>query len=871
MNTRPRANLAQNGGNWISNWRTALAAVVFMVVVMTYCGSKLPESQSGGIPQNTIEESAAEVVTPTGSPSLQSVEETPVSVPTPLPPNATSEASNGDLVNAQDVDSEEVISKSFTSEKNREPYAPEAEFFALDPESELEKEIQVVEPWEDEDHFHVGILTEDGTIRVERPLIEDYNNIPDSYFYAFDIEIPPEPRDELIVESFDIRECVARGFVRNLSDKMFARDVVVTLESLDGADGATWHWPLTVMPGERAPFEIAIDWVPSRLPIDSPHFGTTNERISPWGYQEVRTLRREPAGNVLANVTYNLSTDVDVSRAFGNDFDRSEILERNRPSYLMIFDERLYELEEWGNWSRGPEHHLVSRESFEQAYPSVLVDSVDLDAIVSEFSMLQHSDLYYIPERVFPQHYDEILHIEVNNIRVFRAITESNRVLDVIESIPFKVEFDEDNDGTRRRIVVPHTSFINFDSGGIDPIFAIRTTPEIYAEITGMTETSAFSRRTSVQTWVGKADSMEPLSNRLRAVSRSDTNLEEHRGWSSGSCDRSGGLTKEDYEIIGSARADTFDVTLGYYGLFNDFQSYPGLAESILVDPFTVSADNGFVRGLIHNVSDRLFARDVTVRVVRANNVDTENSWAWPLTIQPGERAPFEIYIGGWEGSAPNSEFEFNVSATLSERVDISRSFRITHFAVGSVYEKEADARLEESSYWWGDYEGYITDNYFKIYQHVSRDIFMATYGHLLCELRPKDTQADDAHLRLRTEENCYDFETPAGFVDLYAYIDTPDSHPTLSAPIGYQAIDDLRAYVAIVDRNGVVSDVKKAVLFTTGYSSATRVQEYVAVDRIPVPNLLQPGGVRLLFTRPHYEDSWLEEGYSFQVWIGGV
>jgi len=712
----------------------------------------------------------------------------------------------------------------------------------------------------------------------EKPAYGILKNIPEDYRNLFDIVVPSIPKDKVVIESlvFDAQECVARGFIHNLSDSMFARNVLVALESLDGDKRATWHWPLSVMPGERAPFEIQIDWVAERLPTDDPNF---------WiGKNGIRSMLREPLGNITHSVTYDLSTDIDISRAFATSVDRSE-LERemegtNSPFSLWIFDERLYGLDDWEKYFRLPDYFLISRDSFNYVYPDSLLISDDLDSIASRFIPLIYSDLYYIPERVFPQYFNDEFYGEVNDIRVFQADIDSNRILDVRELIPFKVIVQENETALQRKIVATQLDFINFDSENFDAdiansIYILRSRNQaIYTEKSSTNGIPKYSSNQESQLWIGKAVWMESLWPTPAKMLPTADRTSEERGWITGSCDRSGGLTRENFEIVSGVRRDVFDVTFGYHGFFKEFQSFPEVAESIFVDTSTVAADDGFVRGLVHNASDHLFARDLTVRVSRDNVSNTETSWSWPLTLQPGERAPFEVFIGGWEGDLSSSEFTFKISTSLSERVDISRSFWIHDFGAGSVYAGEMEALLREgvqgNSY---DYESYVGDHIFTDdYRHITREAFEQTYGQVACFQSTNQSNPLTSPMSRALEESCHDEQLPFAYVDLYAQISIPDSHPTLSGPITTQVINDLQAYVAILDEDRIVKDVKEVALFTSGYSSETGEQEYISVDRIPTPNLTNPGGVRLLFTRPQFNrSSWWNGSYDYQVWIGGA
>ena len=104
---------------------------------------------------------------------------------------------------------------------------------------------------------------------------------------------------------------------------------------------------------------------------------------------------------------------------------------------------------------------------------------------------------------------------------------------------------------------------------------------------------------------------------------------------------------------------------LGTFGMFNrEFPLEERDEVVVLVD--TVSVSDGVIRGLVHNLSEVFYARDVIVEVDGL-------SWWWPLTLQPGERAPFEIT--GWDHNTNPIEAGLTVTANMSTTVDLSRSF----------------------------------------------------------------------------------------------------------------------------------------------------------------------------------------------------
>ena len=849
--------------DWISGSRRTAATVALIVLFSGGCDSERAEIGSDAELPSTVAEGSASVPLvsetmsdPKGdeqdsddvSPVLQANSknvERDLNEAKPLIVNENSSA-NGDLSAQNNLDSAKAGSALTPPDLGGEEHnekvvsSPSGKVTSSRDESIPEEELVL------DEEIHYGLLSD----------------IPKQYHHLFDIVVPSEPRNEVVVTSLGIRECVVRGYVHNLSDSMIARNVVVTLESLDGVDNATWQWPLSLMPGERAPFEVKVNWVPSRLPTNNPDL-----RLSSSG---MRNFWRDPMGNLLPSVTADLSKEVDLSRAFARNVDGSQDPSRNFELLSYTFDERLYGLEEWTSALKHTrDTSLMSREQFDLLYPKSLTVSDELDIVLEELSALHYSDWYYIPSEVFPTHFNADTHSTVTNIRIFYAVTLFDQILDVQELIPFQVIKQADGENGQGRIIVLDSSFVDFYSGQTVPKYVVKLRPEILTDVVGPNVMPQYYRHIGERIWVGKAESHGPQWDSATERIQPSSEEGERRGWPPGPCSRPGGLTGEDYDIKTSVWADVFDATFGYFGLFTNFQSFPEIDVNVFVDPFSVYAKDGYVRGLIHNVSDRLFVRDLSVNVQRKDSVVGPNTFVWPLTLQPGERAPFEVYIGGWEGVLPYSEFVYEVSTSLSERVDISRAFRIHQFASGSVYADEADAHAMGELLGVGDY---INDyNPWGSYSHISFDAYNDTYGSISCNQERRVLNLHTVESVERTEFSCGGEDLPFGYVDLYAQISIPDSHPTLSGPISRQAIGDLQAHVGILDKNGVVIDVKQVALFTSGYSKATGEREYIPVNAIPAPNLLNPGGVRLLFTRPQFEESPWEDDYSYQVWIGGA
>ena len=85
----------------------------------------------------------------------------------------------------------------------------------------------------------------------------------------------------------------------------------------------------------------------------------------------------------------------------------------------------------------------------------------------------------------------------------------------------------------------------------------------------------------------------------------------------------------------------------------------------LLAGTVAVGAD-GALRGLVRNWSRTLWAYGT---VVSAGG----REWAWPLSIQPGEFAPFEIE--DWDGPTDPGLIDFSVAAEMSNEADLSRAW----------------------------------------------------------------------------------------------------------------------------------------------------------------------------------------------------
>ena len=111
---------------------------------------------------------------------------------------------------------------------------------------------------------------------------------------------------------------------------------------------------------------------------------------------------------------------------------------------------------------------------------------------------------------------------------------------------------------------------------------------------------------------------------------------------------------------------------LGYHrgsnnGLFDiEYSDIESPIDEVRVLRDTVAVRDGVLRGLVRNWSRTLWAYDVLV-------TGAGKSWQWPLSIQPGEVAPFAIE--DWDGPEDPERTGITVMAHMSPKVDLSRSY----------------------------------------------------------------------------------------------------------------------------------------------------------------------------------------------------
>ena len=198
----------------------------------------------------------------------------------------------------------------------------------------------------------------------------------------------------------------------------------------------------------------------------------------------------------------------------------------------------------------------------------------------------------------------------------------------------------------------------------------------------------------------------------------------------------------------------------------------------------TIAVSGGVLRGLVRNWSRRLWAYEVTVSA-------GEHAFSWPLSVQPGEVAPFEI--GGWDGPTDPEQIQFTVDAEMSWHTDPSRAFR-DRFEIPLALEVgELRRRL-------------LPDGARDRYAHVTGDV-------------PRGSVS-------------------AGSVELPSIsLGRPTSHLSLHDVYGVFAIGDLRGYGAVFDSRGRIVDVGPAPAVgaadTDGRGAVVRFEE---ITHLPHP-----------------------------------
>ena len=102
----------------------------------------------------------------------------------------------------------------------------------------------------------------------------------------------------------------------------------------------------------------------------------------------------------------------------------------------------------------------------------------------------------------------------------------------------------------------------------------------------------------------------------------------------------------------------------GFHGFWIEYSSASAPVDEVQVIVHTLAVRDVVLRGLMRNRSRTLWAYGV---VVKAEG----RRWRWPLSVRPGEAAPFEIE--GFHETADPRGIEITITAEMSNDMDLSR------------------------------------------------------------------------------------------------------------------------------------------------------------------------------------------------------
>lgn len=252
------------------------------------------------------------------------------------------------------------------------------------------------------------------------------------------------------------------------------------------------------------------------------------------------------------------------------------------------------------------------------------------------------------------------------------------------------------------------------------------------------------------------------------------------------------------------------DIPLGYFGHLEWDFPLEDIDEIALVEGSVLVRD-GTVRGLVRNFSKTMFAREVTVTASPASGTGAQPaSGRFPLTVQPGERAFFEIE--GWTGSQDPADIDFEVTAKLSTLVDITRSFSFG--TGGTVTTRAVDEEF---------FKNFVPDF---VYQNEKHKI------------------GDDGRLMIE-------------YIDVS--LSAPTSHPSLEDQVLNQNIQDLRVYMALI-ANGKVHDIVDPLPHRGLPEERWSPRDYPPVYSHPIAyNGAKWSGFQIVFI----------PDYSWHIWVG--
>lgn len=239
-------------------------------------------------------------------------------------------------------------------------------------------------------------------------------------------------------------------------------------------------------------------------------------------------------------------------------------------------------------------------------------------------------------------------------------------------------------------------------------------------------------------------------------------------------------------------------------------------SDPVRVVPESLAYEAGTLRGLVRNGSPRRFAYKLQVSLSGA-------VWQWPLSIQPGELAPFALTGLALE-ETPSAQ-EISIDVELRDDADVSRAFDFgcsPHWFGGNAY----------------DLEFLVPDVVF--------------------ETLPR-----------------------GGLHTLALYCADPNrrisSHPDWEGDNEPVHIGDLRSYVAFIDYSGRVLEVRKLITFTEYYTDQGGKDPLEVITSIPSERVIADKNYRssrvlVAFAAPNLGSSQDDFIHSAQwvLWIGG-
>ena len=232
---------------------------------------------------------------------------------------------------------------------------------------------------------------------------------------------------------------------------------------------------------------------------------------------------------------------------------------------------------------------------------------------------------------------------------------------------------------------------------------------------------------------------------------------------------------------------DSVGINFGWSNLGGPFEirfaPWDAPVDEVRVLADSVAVTGGVLRGLVRNWSRHRWAYGVTVTA-------GGGEFSWPLSIQPGEVAPFEIY--GWDGPADPGLIDIGIEADMSWHTDPSRAWGDSMVPAPHLMMRDVEPRPMSGS---------VRDRY----AHVTADVPAGSMSFGTLELEP-DLVAPESHLSLRSFRE-----------DV--------------------VVGDLRGYGALLDADGRDIDVSPApTIARTEWGDARSESDYEEITSLPHP-----------------------------------